>query len=94
MRVIFMHHPTFLSHANEADNDASLGNTKIIEDDVTSFIPNSYFHLPIKYRIPLLTLFQKYNFQFIFSGHFHQNKVIVSRQYNITQIVTSAVGMQ
>jgi len=41
-----------------------------------------------------LKVFSENNIHYVFSGHFHQNRVTHSDQYKITNITTSAIGMQ
>jgi len=55
---------------------------------------NSYFHIKEPRRSEIMSIFREFNVHYVFSGHLHQNSVAHSTIYNLTNITTSAVGMQ
>jgi len=92
--LLFGHHPLFLQHDIEEEDDAVLGSsTFTTRKGVEVSIPNTYFHLPKSRRLPLLELIQRHGASHFFSGHWHQNGLSVSETYGVTNVITSAVGL-
>merc|ERR1712196_48542 len=56
-------------------------------------IPNT-FHIEKERRLQILSLLKKYNAKYVFSGHWHKNHIVKSEEYDVTNYVTSAVGLQ
>ncbi len=97
---VFGHHPWFLYHEDEDDDDfvENLGSAFPKEwDDGTgrfdnAVFPDSYFSVPKEYRRMAMDLFKRYNVNASFSGHFHQN--LVSRtSFGMDMIVTGPLSM-
>lgn len=92
--LLFGHHPLFLQSDDEGEDDAVLGfSTFTTRKGQEVSIPNTYFHLPLERRRPILELMKEHGANFFFSGHWHQNGVSVSVKYGIHNVITSAVGL-
>jgi hypothetical protein len=42
----------------------------------------------------ILEIMQKHNARWVFSGHFHQNNISRDEEFGVTNVTTSAVGVQ
>merc|ERR1711988_426514 len=95
--VLFTHHPLFLRYAREPDEDERLfGVTSWLESSsgMLCTLQNSYFHIPLERRLPLLNLLKQYGCHWVFSGHYHRCLEAYSADFDVHQVVTSAVGKQ
>eukprot|EP01125_Pyxidicula_operculata_P012254 TRINITY_DN4020_c0_g1_i1.p1 TRINITY_DN4020_c0_g1~~TRINITY_DN4020_c0_g1_i1.p1 ORF type:complete len:310 (-),score=68.60 TRINITY_DN4020_c0_g1_i1:200-1129(-) len=88
---VFLHHPLFLESESEGED---LGKLSWVQNGQTYSVEKSYFHIKLDQRIELLEIFKNYNVKYVFSGHFHKNNIAHSEKYGITNITTSAVGVQ
>jgi hypothetical protein len=83
---VFGHHPWFLYDEREDAEDMA-GYTPFLHFR----IPDSYFHIPKKYRSRAMQLFEENNVSAAFAGHFHQN--LVSRSsFGMEMIITSSLS--
>lgn len=81
--VAFTHHPLFLDHAEEPDEDLPFAPSP----------PNQkpgYWTIPLERRMPLIELFRQYDVEAVFSGHWHRNHY--TRDGDMLMISTGAVG--
>lgn len=93
--LLFGHHPLFLQSDEEGEDDAVLGfSTFTTRKGQAVSIPNSYFHVPLERRRPILELMKEHGASHFFSGHWHQCGLSVSERYGVQNVITSAVGLQ
>jgi serine/threonine-protein phosphatase CPPED1 len=88
---IFSHHPWFLYHDNEMDELTS-ASPYPVEAWGEGEIPDSYFHIPRRYRQVALDLFRQYGVDAAFAGHFHQN-VVSQSSFGMQMIITSSLSV-
>ena len=91
---VFGHHPWFLYHEDERDDDLEGQSPYPVEwgpRDGGGF-PDSYFHIPIHQRNIFMNLFREFGVTACFSGHFHQNLVSKS-SWGMDMIITSSLSM-
>jgi len=88
---VFGHHPWFLYSDDEEELP---GIIPYQQANITmeGGFPDSYFHIPLKYRTGVLELFREYQVDACFSGHFHQNLVSKS-SFGMDMIITSSLSM-
>lgn len=85
---LFGHHPWFLKHENETDEE--LTGVNYIPNRPTEFIPDSYFHIKLEWRRNVMELCHKYNVTACFAGHYHQNLITYS-SWGMPMIVTGGI---
>jgi serine/threonine-protein phosphatase CPPED1 len=92
-RLIFVysHHPWFLYRQDEESHELHGKSPFPIPDGGVAYIPDGYFHIPLKYRRQALELFRKYNVAATFSGHFHQN-LVATTSFGMDMIVTGPLS--
>ncbi|KAL7512935.1 hypothetical protein ACHAXN_011863 [Cyclotella atomus] len=94
---VFGHHPWFL-YDEEEEPESLTGASPYPQEWKTSSspsnktFPDSYFSMPKKYRSQALELFEKYNVDACFSGHFHQNLVSKTR-WGMDMIITGPLSV-
>ncbi|KAL3800302.1 hypothetical protein HJC23_003598 [Cyclotella cryptica] len=100
---VFAHHPWFLYDEDEDPENLtgaspypeewliSTSPTSVNANNTESF-PDSYFSMPKKYRYQALELFQRYNVDACFSGHFHQNLISKTR-WGMDMIITAPLSV-
>ncbi len=81
--VVFTHHPLFLDHAEEPDDDLPFAPSPPNQEP-------GYWTIPLERRMPLIELFRQYAVEAIFSGHWHRNNY--TRDGEMLMISTGAVG--
>lgn len=90
---VFGHHPWFLYSESETQQDLP-GATPFPQEWGPSdqVFPDYYFHIPIRYRTPVMTLFRNYGVTAAFSGHFHQN-LVSKASWGMDMIITGPLSM-
>jgi len=93
--MVFCHHPLWLVHPNETEDPEEIGFLEFtVKSGAVIKIPNTYFHIEKERRLQILSLMKKYNAKYVFSGHWHKNLIVKSEEHDVTNYVTSAVGLQ
>lgn len=92
--VLLGHHPVFIARDDEPTDDPSLGYDHLTDvySGAPLDIPRSYFHLPLEARTRLLELLARFDVRWFFSGHYHRNLIARSERYNLTNVISCAVG--
>jgi len=90
--LLFSHHPWFLRHENEGEEDLGTWTLTTPSGYVVK-LPNTYFHIPKQYRQPVLAAAKKARVRAAFAGHWHQNAVLKT-SFGMEMVITSAVGGQ
>lgn len=90
---VYGHHPWFLYKDDEEDELEGLSPFPIEWNmDEDGGFADSYFHIPKKYRMRVMKLFEQHHVDASFSGHFHQNLVTKS-SFGMEMIITSSLSM-
>jgi predicted MPP superfamily phosphohydrolase len=90
---VFGHHPWFLYHQDETDDEMSGASAFPKEwGESTTTFPDRYFHIPLQYRKQALALFEQYSVTAAFSGHFHQN-MVSKAAFGMDMIITSSLSL-
>ena len=94
--IVFGHHPWFLYDEDEEPESLTGASPYPPEWQSSSpsnqTFPDAYFSMPKKYRSQALELFQKYNVNACFSGHFHQNLISKTR-WGMDMIITAPLSV-
>jgi serine/threonine-protein phosphatase CPPED1 len=83
------HHPWFLTHEGERDEDL-IGRNYLMGEKSEQFVPDSYFPIRLALRKPVMDLCRMYNVDACFAGHYHQN-LIARSSWGMPMIVTGAI---
>jgi len=81
--IVFMHHPLFLDHPEEPDEDLPFAPSPPNQEP-------GYWTVPRVRRMPLLELFRQYGVEAVFAGHWHRNHY--TSDGAMLMISTGAVG--
>jgi serine/threonine-protein phosphatase CPPED1 len=85
---LFGHHPWFLVHEEETDEEITGQNT--LPNQPTQRVPDSYFHIPLHWRKDVMRMCREYKVTACFAGHYHQN-LITRSSWGMPLIVTGAI---
>jgi serine/threonine-protein phosphatase CPPED1 len=85
---LFGHHPWFLVHEEETDEEITGQNT--LPNQPNKTIPDSYFHIPLEWRRDVMRMCREYKVTACFAGHYHQN-LITRSSWGMPLIVTGAI---
>jgi hypothetical protein len=91
---IFGHHPWFLYNEKEDIQDLGDEGSPFPKEwgESSEIFPDSYFSVPIKYRMAAMELFEKYKVSACFSGHFHQN-LVSKASFGMDMIITAPLSI-
>jgi serine/threonine-protein phosphatase CPPED1 len=97
---LFGHHPWFLLHEDETDDDlvgknfvpnaSKTGVSEGQQQQEREFVPDSYFHIPLCRRRGVMSLCQEYRVTACFAGHYHQN-LLAQSSWGMPMIITAAI---
>lgn len=86
---IFGHHPWFLRHDQETEEEL-VGKNSIPNSTDEAFIEDGYFSINISERTKVMDLCKKYQVDGCFCGHYHQNNM-AQTSWGMPVITTAAI---
>jgi len=89
---VYSHYPWFIMNENEDIDMTSKSHPPEGWGPQGTQFDDSYFHIPLKTRKVVLSLFRKHKVKACFSGHFHQN-VVSKTDWGMDMIVTGPLSM-